>query len=248
LPGGFAAGAGISFRRRSSGTAMVVAVDASPPPHPVPVRRRRWRARLVVLLVVLALLVGVDRLVVVRTQSVVSQAVAADVGSPVQVRVGGVLAGLRLLLTDRIEVVQLEAQAVPLPDIGVVIDHLSVEVTDLRLGADDRPVAGDGRFRAAFGQAQVRAAAPAELRGLLQLDADGLRIDAGLAAVPLEVSVVGAALEIGLPGEAPLLDALLGDSVRVPLDVPDGVVVVDAAVEDGQVVLSGVLDPVVVAG
>ena len=224
---------------------------ADVPPVPPPPRARRRPAGAVLALLAAVLLIavalGVDRVAAARAESAVEAVVAEALGAPVQATVSGVLPGLSVLLADRIAGLDLVAQAVAVPDAGVVIDELSVALTDLRLDGEDRPVAGEGRFTAAFGEAQVRAAAPDGVRDLLVLDGEGLRIDLGLASVPLELTVVGEALEVGLPGEVPLLDDLLGESTRVPLDVPDGVVVVDAGVAGGRVELSGTLDPVAVS-
>lgn len=223
--------------------------DVQPVPPP-PSARRRPAVGVVATAVAVALLVvalGVERVSASRAEAAVEAVVADALDRPVQVAIHGTLPGLSVLLTGRIARLDVAAQDVAVPAAGVVIDDLSVVLTDLRLDGEDRPVAGEGRFTAAFGEAQVRAAAPAAVRDLLVLDGRGLRIDLGLASVPLELTVVGAALEVGLPGEVPLLDDLLGQATRVPLDVPDGVVVVDASITGGRVELSGVLDPVVVS-
>ncbi len=202
-----------------------------------------------VALVVCAVVV-VDAIAGARAEDAVEAQVEPEVGVDVRARIGGPFGGLRAI-TGRIPVLELTAAAVPVPDQDLVITDLLVEVRDLVVEGD-APVAGEGTFRAALDVTQVRAAAPPELADLIDLSDDALVVDLGLAAVPLDVVVVplaggDASLRLEPPGDIALLDEVVGGVTEVPLEVPDGVVVAAAAVVGARLVLTGTLDPVVVA-
>lgn len=201
----------------------------------------------IALLVSLAVLVDVG--VARRAESVIQDRVGQALGAPVEASIGGFGSGFAVL-GGHISTLDIHADRLTLTDVSVPgdaveIQDLNVHVTDLELDGN-RPVAGDATFSAVLSQDQVLQLIPQDLADRVTLGTDRLMVDLGITTVALDVVVTGDTLSLQLPGGLPVVDQLLSQATEVPLQVPDGVTVRDAMINDGALVLTGTLDPVAV--
>lgn len=200
----------------------------------------------VLVVVLLAVLLLVEWRVTANAEQRITEEVSDAVGVPVTATIEG-WPNAPGILRGVIPRLSVDGQDVPIPDSEVVIDDLTVDVTELQL-QDEAPVDGEGTFTAALSQAQVQAAAPPDLANLVSLTDDALVLDAGLFTVPLRLRLDGQVLVVEFPTTGTSLEGIAelfgAGPQRVPLDPPAGVVVTDAEVRDGMLVLSGSLDPV----
>ncbi|CAN5543592.1 hypothetical protein BH24ACT15_BH24ACT15_09680 [soil metagenome] len=209
---------------------------------------------------VVPLLVGVGVVIVVglslvavnvvarsRAETIVEREVAAVLDAPVQARIGGRLSGLKVLL-GRIDRLDLQATDVPLPDSAAAIDVITAELVDVRL-TDQQPSGGQGTFDAVLSQEQVRRAVPVDLAPLISLSPDALVVDLGFTSFPLRPTVAEGSLRfVPIDDLGPLVEGLITGVGTIPLQLPPGVVLQDAAVVDGGLRLTGTVDAAEVAG
>ncbi|MEE8602760.1 hypothetical protein [Euzebya tangerina] len=178
----------------------------------------------------------------------IAQDVEEELGVPVQVELGGFGTGLASL-AGRIGGVELTAVEVPLVDVeppGLHITRLDTTIVDLQV-SDRVPTSGSGTFRAAFDTEEVQRAAGEGIGQAIGLEDGAVVVDLAVAEVRLDVAIEQGDLRFVPPEELGIIDRLIGDDLLVPLDVPEGVVVQEAAVEQDMLVITGTLDPVELA-